>query len=267
MRVRILTVALLLAGAGTASAQQAPPAGDAVFARACASCHQAGQTAVPPPDALRALTPEAIVNALTNGKMAVQGAGLTAAERVAVAQFLTGRAPAASAGRSRTAARRRRRRPIRRRVRAGWLGQRRHQLALRAAGRPDRRRPASTEIEMGVRLRGRHIRARPAGDGRRQAVRRQRQRGAARARSEDRLHLLDLQGGVRRPERAHGRPYRSGGATRYAVFFGDQRANAYAVDTITGQQIWKRKVDEHPRPRSPALADCRRQGLSSPFRD
>ena len=29
------------------------------------------------------------------------------------------------------------------------------------------------------------------------------------------------------------------------MFFGDSKANAYAVDAITGQQIWKRKVDDH----------------------
>ncbi len=41
-------------------------------------------------------------------------------------------------------------------------------------------------------------------------------------------------------------PYRSGSATRYAVFFGDQKANAYAVDSVTGQLVWKRKADDHP---------------------
>ena len=101
MRLKSVLLALSLAVPVAATAQPPqPPAGDAVFARACASCHQAGQTAVPPPDALRAYTPEAIVNALTNGKMAVQGATLTTAERVAVAQFLTGRTFAASARRS-----------------------------------------------------------------------------------------------------------------------------------------------------------------------
>ena len=30
------------------------------------------------------------------------------------------------------------------------------------------------------------------------------------------------------------------------MFFGDQRANAYAVDAITGRLIWKRKVDDYP---------------------
>ena len=41
-------------------------------------------------------------------------------------------------------------------------------------------------------------------------------------------------------------PYRSGNATRYAVFFGDQKANVYAVDAVTGQLVWKRKADDHP---------------------
>ena len=99
MRVKSVFVALLLAVPGAAIAQP-PAAGDVVFARACASCHQPGQTAVPPPEALRAYTPEAIVNALSDGKMAAQGATLTTPERVAVAQFLTGRAIAASARRS-----------------------------------------------------------------------------------------------------------------------------------------------------------------------
>src|ERR1051326_1239054 len=100
-RVKRALLFVCLVVPGTAIAQQPkPPAGDAVFARACATCHQAGQTAVPPPDALRAYTPEAIVNALTNGKMAAQGATLTTAERVAVAQFVTGRAFAASTRKS-----------------------------------------------------------------------------------------------------------------------------------------------------------------------
>jgi polyvinyl alcohol dehydrogenase (cytochrome) len=40
-------------------------------------------------------------------------------------------------------------------------------------------------------------------------------------------------------------PYKTNGRAGYAVFFGDQRANAYAIDAVTGQQLWKRKVDEH----------------------
>jgi polyvinyl alcohol dehydrogenase (cytochrome) len=41
-------------------------------------------------------------------------------------------------------------------------------------------------------------------------------------------------------------PYKSAGQTRYAVFFGDQKANAYAIDAVTGQQVWKYKADDYP---------------------
>jgi len=35
------------------------------------------------------------------------------------------------------------------------------------------------------------------------------------------------------------------GANRFAAYFGDLKANAYAVDSATGAQIWKVKVDDH----------------------
>jgi polyvinyl alcohol dehydrogenase (cytochrome) len=36
------------------------------------------------------------------------------------------------------------------------------------------------------------------------------------------------------------------GSERFAVFFGDLRANAYAINAVTGELIWKTKVDDHP---------------------
>ena len=106
MRHAIVVLAIVIAvgGALAIQAQQAPqataqPNGSAVFERACASCHQPGQNSIPTPEFLRGLPPESIVNALTTGKMSAQGATLSVAERAAVAQFLTGRAPAvATAG-------------------------------------------------------------------------------------------------------------------------------------------------------------------------
>jgi polyvinyl alcohol dehydrogenase (cytochrome) len=41
-------------------------------------------------------------------------------------------------------------------------------------------------------------------------------------------------------------PYRkASGAKGQAVYFGDQRANAYALDAQTGQKLWTRKVEFH----------------------
>jgi polyvinyl alcohol dehydrogenase (cytochrome) len=36
------------------------------------------------------------------------------------------------------------------------------------------------------------------------------------------------------------------GIKQFAVFFGDLRANAYAVNAITGALVWKTKVEDHP---------------------
>jgi polyvinyl alcohol dehydrogenase (cytochrome) len=248
MRVTIAAAALLLASTGSARAQAPQPAADgaAVFTRACASCHQPGQTAVPPPDALRAFTPEGIVNALTNGKMAAQGAGLSAAERAAVAQFLTGRAPAASASRAAnmcTAAT-----PTTDPLQAprwmGWGNDASNarfaaQGGLTAADIPRLKLKWAFGYEGAT-----AARVQPAMAG-----------GKLFAASDNgELHALDpktgctywtfkAEAGVRSALTVGA--YKSGAATRYAVFFGDQRANAYAVDTITGRQVWTRKADAH----------------------
>src|SRR5207245_9515099 len=34
---------------------------------------------------------------------------------------------------------------------------------------------------------------------------------------------------------------------RYAAFFGDQKANAYALDAVTGELLWKIHIDAHPK--------------------
>jgi polyvinyl alcohol dehydrogenase (cytochrome) len=39
-------------------------------------------------------------------------------------------------------------------------------------------------------------------------------------------------------------PVKGQGNTKYGVFFGDAKANVYALDAQTGKQLWKRKVDE-----------------------
>src|SRR5687767_15351812 len=92
-----------------ASAQQAPSTpgaadGAAVYERACAGCHATSGSGAPTRETLRTLTPEAIHNALVNGRMQVQGSTLTEAERRAVAEFLAAR-PFSAAPAAATAAR------------------------------------------------------------------------------------------------------------------------------------------------------------------
>src|SRR5579862_6299110 len=40
-------------------------------------------------------------------------------------------------------------------------------------------------------------------------------------------------------------PLRTQGRARYAVFFGDLKANAYAIDAHSGREIWRTRVDDH----------------------
>jgi len=40
-------------------------------------------------------------------------------------------------------------------------------------------------------------------------------------------------------------PVKAMGSTRYAAYFGDQRANMYGLDAQTGKLLWKVRIDEH----------------------
>lgn len=63
-----------------------------VFKAHCAMCHANGVGAAPPVTILGLMPPGSIVNALTNGAMRVQGQGLPQDDKVAVAEFLSGKA-------------------------------------------------------------------------------------------------------------------------------------------------------------------------------
>jgi polyvinyl alcohol dehydrogenase (cytochrome) len=251
MRLSILVLVAGLALAAPAAAQPAAAAGQAdggaVFTRACASCHQAGQATVPTPDVLRAFTPEAIVNSLTNGKMAAQGAGLSAAEHSAVAQFLTGRAPAAVA--SATVATRCKAAtpttgPAAGRAWASWGGDAANTRFVPKGGLTAADLPR-LKLKWAFAYTGAtSSRVQPALAGDKLFV----------ASDNAELHALDPKTGCTywtykadagiRSSLTVG-AYKAAGRAGFAVFFGDQRATAYAVDTVTGQVVWKRKVDDH----------------------
>src|SRR5262245_5156333 len=82
---------LLLALARPALAQT--PDGAEIYQRECASCHAqpAADSRAPSRETLRQFIPEAIIGALTNGPMRIQGEKLSEADRRAVAGFLADR--------------------------------------------------------------------------------------------------------------------------------------------------------------------------------
>ncbi|MBI3493981.1 MAG: PQQ-binding-like beta-propeller repeat protein, partial [Acidobacteria bacterium] len=87
--MRVLACLLAVLGLATpALAQDGGP----LYAQYCARCHDGGLPRAPQRLALSQLTPERIVAALETGTMRTQGAERTAAERRALAAFLSGKA-------------------------------------------------------------------------------------------------------------------------------------------------------------------------------
>ena len=238
---------------GTTSTQD----GEAIYREHCASCHDTGVPRAPARVALSRMAADNIRFALTSGKMRAQGADLTQAQLDSLIRFLTGSAapagqPAPSgscAGSSALTADAE--------SKPGWSGwgagpdQHRYQppnmagltaneipkLKLKwAFGFPGAIQAyAQPTIALGRVFVGSAIR---------------------------KVYSLDARTGCTYWEFIADAPVRTAASVaRYgsgwAVYFGDQRANAYAVDALSGKLLWKTRLDNHPAAMvtgAPALA-------------
>jgi polyvinyl alcohol dehydrogenase (cytochrome) len=254
MRIPSLFLAFLaLAAPGLAQT----PDGAALFKQTCAGCHTTAPTdgRTPPESTLRAMAPDAIVTALTTGLMRLQGSSLSEAQRRAIAAHLGNSAAAGSAGGAAAAAdatacttvpsvvdpeagafwngwgagvRNTRFQPLERarldpasvpRLKLKW-----------AFGFPNATAARTQPTVAGGRVL-------VAGDG-------------------GEVYSLDpltgcihwtfkAQAGVRAAITVAS--YSGSGSTGpFAAYFGDTRANLYAVDVLTGKQLWTRRIDDHP---------------------
>src|SRR5262245_31428194 len=270
---RIAVATLFVAGALTTSfafAQSAgkAPNGEEVYKRACFACHNAVPAPAPklgplgpppgalqaralPPERLKLFSPEAIYNALTNGKMQVQAAALSDSEKRVAAEYASGQTFSGAKA----------------------------ALARSFCKKPQPSEPFTASpkwVNWGNGVE--NARFQPAEEGKLTAADLPHLKlkwafgyanvASARAQpivaggrlfvgNENRdVYSLDPKtgctywrfqaiGGVRSALSVG--PYKSAdGKTGTAVFFGDQRANAYAVDAVTGKQIWTTRVDTHP---------------------
>jgi polyvinyl alcohol dehydrogenase (cytochrome) len=244
----------------------AQPSGAEPYARACAQCHDSRDTEIRAPrlEAMRAMTPEAILRALESGSMKPFAQGLSAAERAAVAQHIAGRALSQQAAAVTSAPDGRCTEGARDFVRPtegpGWNGwgadiaNTRFQPA-KAAG-------LSAETVERLRLKWAFgfkgafsANAQPSVVGGRVFV----------GGGDRKVHALDAKTGcihwsfetdaVVRTAVSVG-PRRGG--TGFAVHFGDVAAHAYALDAATGALLWKVKVEQHRAARvtgAPTLHD------------
>jgi polyvinyl alcohol dehydrogenase (cytochrome) len=92
MRLRLGLIAAALSFAGIADAQTPPPDGADLYKRTCAQCHDNGTNRAPNRESFKALSAERVLAAMETGSMITMANNRTAAERRAIAEFLTGKA-------------------------------------------------------------------------------------------------------------------------------------------------------------------------------
>ncbi|MDP8979219.1 MAG: PQQ-binding-like beta-propeller repeat protein [Acidobacteriota bacterium] len=238
-------VCTVIASACAAAATEDRPDGKVLFAKQCAVCHKpGGENRVPVPEALGHLSKAAIVAALDTGSMKVQGASLSPAQRMAIADFLTagnagrvetGTANACAGGTS----------PLPNLN--GWNGwgvdpaNTRFQPGA-AAGLPAADVP-KLKLKWAFGFAGSGVvYGQPTIAG-------------------GRLFFGSADGTVYSADARSGCVYwtfkapttvRSAitidkfGKDRMAAWFGDVKANVFAVDAATGELLWKTTVDDHP---------------------
>ena len=231
------------------TAQQ--PNGAAIYKEQCAVCHEnSAKTRAQSPAALRLMSPENILRALETGRMKDQGSLLSDAEKRAVSTYLSGRPfgqnndtqPATAVC------------PSAKTAFApagtdwnGWgadLNNTRFQPGERAALSADQ--VPKLKLKWAFAFPNAPLSwGPPTVVGRRIFVP-----------SANRLvYSLDANTGCQYWAYEGEAPARTaiyiapigGDQKRYAAFFGDQKANAYALDAVTGELIWKVHVDSHPK--------------------
>jgi polyvinyl alcohol dehydrogenase (cytochrome) len=229
-------------------AQQNSGVGTELFTRECATCHQAGTNdRAPSLQALRELAPEAILTALTTGRMAAQAQRLSPADRKAVAEFVAGRAvtatTASSAGQcERVTTNASFDSSFNKPSWNGWggaLGSARYAKdgGIKASDVPRLKLAWAFGFPRALSARTQPtiigdwlFTASDTGD----------------------VFALDAKTGCTRWTYTAKAGVRGAlsvaslGSGKYGVFFGDGQANAYGLDAETGRQLWMLKVDTHP---------------------
>jgi polyvinyl alcohol dehydrogenase (cytochrome) len=256
----VATISMVSGFSRTAFAAQTPD-GAAVYKAACAQCHDQPQARTPSLEALKDRTPDAILQALTGGSMAVVAMPLSVAERRAVAEFVSGKSLGTS---TQTIGMCPGRTPMPSEIARvpqwnGWgidLANSRYQPnpGLTAADVPRLKLKWAFGFAGGTQAYGQ-----PAIVAGRVFV----------GSDTGRFYTLDASsgctywsfqadGGIRSAPSVG--PLKPGTGGRYAVYFGDLKAGVYALDANTGELIWKKQVDEHKSARvtgAPKLHDGR----------
>ncbi|HEY1493424.1 MAG TPA: PQQ-binding-like beta-propeller repeat protein [Candidatus Solibacter sp.] len=242
----MLRLTLLLALIPTLAAQDAAPAGEVLYNKNCAGCHDGKpQPRMPARQELTARTPESIYQAMSGGAMATQSAGLSSEERRAIARFIAGKGFGTGAT------------PIAGKCSetpgalsmgdADWNGWSTDPANTRYQPKPglDAADVPNLKLKWAFAFQGDTSRsAQPAVVG-------------------GRLFTGSASGAIYSLDAATGCVYwrfdagatvrtsisigKAGGKT--IAYFGDVRSNVFGLDAATGQLLWQVKVEDHPASR------------------
>lgn len=225
--------------------------GGEVYLAACAGCHDGGVERAPVRNVFTYMSPQSIVHALTNGTMKDQAEGLSAEDKLAVAEFLSGRKLSAVAEAPEppicegTAAKFDFNAPP---APGGWgmgANNQRHVPAEQSG--LGRRNAAQLKLKWAVAFpNALQARSQPAIAG-----------GALYVGSHNgKVYALDSETGCARWSFQAGAEVRTGivvsdwkagdGKARPQVYFGDIVGNVFALDARDGSLAWRIRADDHP---------------------
>jgi polyvinyl alcohol dehydrogenase (cytochrome) len=244
----ILTLALLCLPA-LGSAKDGPPSasGAKLYEQFCSACHDHPKDRIPARDVIAKRTPDEVMQALTNGLMRAQAAGLNMNDRVAVSTFLTGSAPtgksAVPEGNLCT------RQTAATLDTTGWNGWGRDLENTRFQSGPGLTAAdlPRLKVKWAFGYRATYIYGQPTIVGGRVYA----------SSSAGRVYSLDAKTGcthwtfdaadaVRTAVSIIKIQTDTPKGARLAAVFGDDTATVYALDADSGKPIWKKKLDPHP---------------------
>jgi len=233
----------------SAAAKDGPPSasGAKLYEQFCSGCHDHPKDRIPARDVIAKRTPDEVMQALTNGLMRAQAAGLNMNDRVAVSTFVTGKAPTgkSSAPEGNLCAQQ----DNATLDTTGWNGWGRDLDNSRfqpAPGLKDGDVPR-LKVKWAFGYRASYIYGQPAIVGGRVYV----------TSSAGRVYSLDARTGcthwtfdakdaVRTAVSVVKMQASPGDAPRLTAVFGDDTATVYVLDADSGKLIWKKRLDSHP---------------------
>lgn len=227
--------------------KDAPPDGARLYAEHCAVCHDNAQDRTPPKNIIARRAPDEVIAAMTTGSMKTQANGLKPLEIRAIAVYLTGKQPSGLVDPSQLANRCQTLGGAINLKAPGWNGWGNDYDNTRFQPKPGLKAedvsrlkvkwafayPATMAIGEPVVVGNRLYVTTDSG----QVICLNAQMGCA-------YWAISVGAPVRTAVSVGALP--AGSKAKMAAYFGDERANVYAVDAETGQQLWKLKLDDHP---------------------